>query len=66
MDQALGQIQQYPALGAPYIAGTRRHLLLRFPFFIVYRYREEVPEIQVVAVAHGKRRPGYWKRRIRN
>ena len=66
LDRALEQIQQYPALGAPYIAGTRRVLFLRFPFFLVYRLREEPPEIQVVAVAHGKRRPGYWKYRIRN
>jgi toxin ParE1/3/4 len=66
LDRALEQIQRYPALGAPYIAGTRRRLLLRFPFFIVYLYREDIPEIQVVAVAHAKRRPGYWQRRIPN
>src|SRR5947209_11402593 len=41
--------------------GTRRSLLARFPFAIVYR---ELPAIiQVLAVAHGHRRPGYWKNR---
>jgi hypothetical protein len=34
----------------------------RFPFAVVYR---ELPSvIQVLAVAHGHRRPGYWKTRI--
>jgi plasmid stabilization system protein ParE len=50
--------QRWPA--APY--GTRKFLLHRFPFVVVYR---ELPStIQVLAVAHGHRRPGYWKTRI--
>lgn len=41
--------------------GTRRFLLQRFPFAIVYR---DLPEtIQVLAIAHARRRPGYWKNR---
>lgn len=38
--------------------GTRRLLLERFPFSIHYRIHED--DIVVVAVAHQKRRPGYW------
>ena len=38
--------------------GTRRILLERFPFNIVYRATDT--EIVVVAVAHQKRRPHYW------
>jgi plasmid stabilization system protein ParE len=42
--------------------GTRRFLLQRFPFAIVYR---ELPTtIQVLAIAHARRKPGYWKQRI--
>ena len=42
--------------------GTRRVLLSRFPYAIVYR---EVASdaIEIVAVAHFKRRPKYWVRR---
>jgi toxin ParE1/3/4 len=41
--------------------GTRRFLLQRFPFAIVYR---ELPTaIQVLAIAHARRKPGYWKQR---
>jgi plasmid stabilization system protein ParE len=35
--------------------------VMRFPYRIVYR--TEPHRIVVVAVAHAKRRPGYWKRR---
>jgi plasmid stabilization system protein ParE len=40
---------------------TRRALVARFPYQVVYRLRPT--EIVIVAVAHAKRRPGYWKNR---
>ena len=58
IDRILAAPQRWPA--GPY--GTRKFLLHRFPFAVVYR---ELPSvIQVLAVAHGHRRPGYWKTRI--
>ena len=42
-------------------ARTRRLIVRRFPYQIVYRMRRE--EILIVAVAHFKRRPDYWKDR---
>jgi plasmid stabilization system protein ParE len=50
--------QRWPA--GPH--GTRNLLLHRFPFAVVYR--EQPSTIQVLAIAHGRRRPGYWKGRI--
>jgi toxin ParE1/3/4 len=41
--------------------GTRKYLLRRFPYAVIYRVTDEA--IEVVAVAHGRRRPGYWKTR---
>lgn len=49
--------RRYPVTGH----GTRRILLERFPFSVHYRVSEE--EIVIVAVAHQKRRPGYWASR---
>ena len=43
--------------------GTRKFLLWRFPFSIIYTEQEAV--IMIWAVAHGSRRPGYWARRVR-
>jgi plasmid stabilization system protein ParE len=45
-----------------YLFGTRRILLKRFPYFIVFFDWQD--EVYIVAVAHAKRRPGYWKERV--
>jgi plasmid stabilization system protein ParE len=45
-----------------YLYGTRRFLLHRFPFSIVYLEDRDV--VTIIAFAHGKRRPGYWSQRI--
>ncbi|MGB6973629.1 MAG: type II toxin-antitoxin system RelE/ParE family toxin [Terracidiphilus sp.] len=49
-------------LSLPYVYGTRRVLLHRFPYFIVFR--ELLHETQIIAIAHAKRRPGYWTARL--
>jgi plasmid stabilization system protein ParE len=41
--------------------GTRRVMVAGFPYDLVYRVM--VPDIEVLAVAHNRRRPGYWQRR---
>jgi len=38
--------------------GVRSRPIHRFPFYVLYRSSPE--EIIVVAVAHRRRRPGYW------
>lgn len=64
VEQALGKIQQNPNLGGVYkVAGLRRYVIQGFPFLIFYAEFEEF--IWVVAIAHGKRRPDYWRRRQR-
>jgi toxin ParE1/3/4 len=42
--------------------GYRRKLLQRFPFGIVY-HQLDSEIIEVVAVAHQKRKPNYWSKR---
>lgn len=62
VEQALDKIQQNPNLGAVYkVIGIRRYVIQRFPFLVFYAELEEC--IWVVAIAHGKRRPDYWRRR---
>jgi len=58
LDSALDQIEEAPRQWPPYLGDTRRYLLRRFPFFVVYR--ETKGGIEVLAVAHAHRRPGYW------
>jgi len=55
-------IQHSPELWAYYLFGTRRYLMKRYPFVIVYRLATD--RIEIIAVAHGRRKPGYWKERL--
>jgi plasmid stabilization system protein ParE len=59
---ALDRVHARPRLYPPHFYGTQRVVLDRYPFSIVYR--ELLHEIQIVAVAHAKRRPGYWTNRL--
>ena len=61
LDQALEQIAEFPKAWPPYVSNTRRYLLHRFPFSIVYRKQRR--RVQIIAVAHNHRKPGYWKGR---
>lgn len=58
LDRAVTLIAEAPERPALYLHGTRRVLLRRFPFAVVYRLTDAGG--QVVAVTHGRRRPGYW------
>jgi len=62
VERAIGAIQQNPQLGAPYKATEFRcYVVRRFPYIVFYRDLTEA--IWIVAVAHQKRRPDYWRRR---
>ena len=59
--RAAATLAEAPNRWPVYLHGARRMLLDRFPYALVYR---ELPEvIQILAVAHCSRRPGYWKDR---
>jgi len=63
LDEAEAAILEQPEAWPLGDADTRRYLLHRFPFAVVYRI--EASRIVIVAVAHGRRRPGYWMPRQR-
>jgi plasmid stabilization system protein ParE len=53
---------RFPHSGPP-LRGNVRHILLRkYPYQLVYRVVGD--DIRVYAVAHLKRKPGYWRKRI--
>jgi plasmid stabilization system protein ParE len=60
--EALERIGQSPEQFPPCDEeGYRFAMLGRYPYSLIYRTRGET--VQVVAVAHARRRPGYWSRR---
>ena len=61
LDAAIDRIEETPRQWPPYLAKTRRYLLRRFPFFVVFREADD--RVRILAVAHARRRPGYWRGR---
>ncbi|HZT46513.1 MAG TPA: type II toxin-antitoxin system RelE/ParE family toxin [Hyphomicrobiaceae bacterium] len=60
---ATSLLLQFPGIGSPAQGGVRRFLLKAFPYQLIYRV--DGNDIRVFAVAHVKRRPGYWRDRLR-
>lgn len=51
-------IRETPNTWPAFSARTRRFLLNKFPFSVIYTPSTEV--ISVLAVIHNRKRPGYW------
>ena len=62
LDRAVEVIARSPNSWPVFEAGTRRYLLKTFPYYLIYR--RTVSDIEVVAVMHERRRPGYWRGRL--
>ncbi|MEP6820552.1 MAG: type II toxin-antitoxin system RelE/ParE family toxin [bacterium] len=62
LDAAVELISKTPNLWPMFQAGTQRYLIKNFPYSLIYRRLSM--GIQVVAVMHSRRRPGYWRSRL--
>jgi len=61
LDRAQSVISEAPERWPASGSGRRRYVMRRFPFILVFRIREK--DVRLLAVQHGRRRPGYWKDR---
>jgi plasmid stabilization system protein ParE len=61
LDLGVKSIRDNPEIYPLYLHETRRYLLHRFPYLLIYRTTSTT--IQIVAIAHSRRQPGYWKTR---
>ena len=59
--EARGRIGAHPIRYPNYLHGTRRYVLERYPYSVVYRVLAD--RVMLMAVSADKRRPGYWRRR---
>ena len=59
--QVTRAVSEAPQRWPSYSRDTRKFVLRRFPFLVVYRELADV--VQVLAIAHAYRRSGYWKNR---
>lgn len=62
VEKTLNRIAEHPKAARVVIGGVRRRLVHRFPFAVLYRLRDK--HIVVAAIAHRRRKPGYWHGRI--
>lgn len=62
VEAALVEIVKHPNRWPRLFGNVRRYRLRKIPYGIVYRIRAEA--IDVVAVMHLHRRPGYWTDRL--
>lgn len=62
LTRAVQRIRTAPERHPPAGHGTRKTLLEQYPFSVFYLVRRD--EVFIVAVAHQKRRPGFWLDRI--
>jgi plasmid stabilization system protein ParE len=62
VERAVTFAAERPEAGTPLGADLRWVLTRRFRYAVIYRERER--GIEVLAVAHLRRRPGYWRSRV--
>ena len=55
-------VLRHPTAGTQRGATARRLLVIGFPYDVVYQVRGDL--VEVLAVAHQRRRPNYWRRRL--
>jgi len=68
VDSAIRRVVDFPRLGVsvprvPKDLPVRQLGVTRFPYHVVYLETSE--EVRILAVAHDRRKPGYWKSRLR-
>ena len=62
VENAVQRIRERPEAGSRYGTTRFRYLTVRrFPYVVFYSENEQ--SVRVMAVAHGRRRPGYWRNR---
>lgn len=57
-EHGVNAILANPNVGSIFRGARRRYLLRRFPYTIIYQVA--LDGLRVLAVAHQRRRPGYW------
>jgi plasmid stabilization system protein ParE len=61
IDHAIEMIVEDPNRWPKWRHAERKYVFPRFPFNLIYRFN--MGTVEVIAVAHQKRKPGYWQKR---
>ena len=68
VDATVRRILEFPLIGVPVprVARdlrVRRLAVTRFPYHVIYVEPTDV--LRILAIAHDRRKPGYWKNRLK-
>jgi plasmid stabilization system protein ParE len=58
----IARMIKYPDAWTEMSKNSRRCIVNRFPYGLVYQIKAN--DLRIIAVAHLHRRPGYWKKRM--
>jgi toxin ParE1/3/4 len=61
LDETLHRIQRHPELCRQVEGGIRKCRVPHFPYGVIYRAQSGL--IEIIAIMHLRRSPGYWKER---
>ncbi len=59
--EAIERIQSFPQAWQKMTSSTRRCLINRFPFGVIYTLKDDI--LIIVAVMHLSKKPNYWRNR---
>lgn len=62
LEECLRIAREFPEAGRPYELSSRRLLFHRYPFALIYTVDRN--GIEIVAIAHERQEPGYWRTRL--
>ncbi len=62
IEHAAEMVRAMPHTWPAYLYGTQRFITIGFSYSFVYRVNGSM--IEVIALAHAKRKPGYWRDRL--
>lgn len=54
----IARVARFPEAGSSISKNTRRCLVHRFPFGVIYQVKSDL--LRIIAVSNLHRRPGYW------
>ena len=60
-ERTVSLLCEHPNIGTVWRAARRRFPLRRFPYSVIYYIHGD--ELRVIAIAHHRRRPTYWRAR---
>ncbi|HIJ82552.1 MAG TPA: type II toxin-antitoxin system RelE/ParE family toxin, partial [Desulfuromonadales bacterium] len=62
LEKSVSEILEYPEAFELVSKNLRRKVLRRFPYGLIYAIGSD--RIRILAIAHHKRRPEYWRYRL--